>query len=371
MGKTIKINEQQLATLVNYIKENEKPLVIKEEVLEEGKLANWLATGLLTLASMAGMSQEKLDINNQQELNNAIEAAEDFKEKLSDENSDEYKLFTQATKDMNAQNIEKIKNVDPKDGKVIKTFKTQYTGTAASKVKQGGMITDIVITTDTVWGDLPEPLQMDSTIETNLEGNLFKSGAFELNEDVAEELSTQFQLIKDSNSELTHLTIHASTDKEPLTDDLEQILIDGGYSGDNEGLAHARKDGVYNYLTKVLKIDSSLIKLDIKWEQGPDVYSPDMSDVERQAAKDLPGTTAARNVGVSWGTTTTMQGDDTEPTYKLIKKKMIEVTSLENPLKGGKISTRTGGEKTKKMEIPKFKMDGKELKCELFGQKRK
>ena len=37
MGKTIKINEQQLAVLVEYIKNNEKPLVIKEEeLLEEG-----------------------------------------------------------------------------------------------------------------------------------------------------------------------------------------------------------------------------------------------------------------------------------------------------------------------------------------------
>jgi len=368
MAKKVKINKKQLSILVEYIKYGKvKPQLNESELLEEGA-KEWAMAGLMALASMAGMAQDKLKGSDEGDLNHYIEAADEFKSKLADESSAEYNLFTQATKDMNAQNIEAIKNVDPKDEMVIKTFKTKNLGTATSKVNNdGGIITDIVITSDTVWNDIPDPLEIDSIIETNIEGNLFVSGGFDLNEDVANELSFQFKAITTSNSELVKVTINSSTDKEPVTKELAQLLISKKYSGDNEGLAKARKDGIYNHLKK-MGVDTSLIDLNIEWEQGPDVYSPDMGDDARTSARELPGTSSARNVGVTWNVKKMLQGEATASVKKVIEEYLIEVTTLKEPLKGGKVTTTTGGQKTKKLKTPKVKLKGKTIKCELFGQ---
>jgi len=362
MAKKLKINEQQLSVIVEYIKTGDVKPIIKEELLEEGKLANWMMAGLATLASMGGSVQAQSEIDNSG-INN-VEALISQAQKVSNElksDGDKAKLFRDAAKELNIQNIEDLKQINPKDDKIIKLFKTKNLKTADSKVKRGGVVTSIEITRDTTFRELPAPLIVDSTMETNLTGNLFVTGAFDLNEDVAEELATSLEAIKMQNGTLKNVKIHSSTDKEPISDELSIRLVSGGYTGDNEGLSKARKDGIYNYLVKKLGIDSSLIKLDIQWEQGPDVYSSSMSSADRASARDLEGTSEAREVGVTWGATFIVQGDDNDKVYDVTVSVLIGISSVETPLKGGYKPTKSG---KGKMTIMKIVPGMKKLKCD-------
>lgn len=362
MSKRIYINEQQLSLIVNYIKEGDvKPNLNESELLEEG-LKGWAMAGLMALASMTGQAQGKVHAENEQDIQHYIEAAQEVQQEIKSDPA-KARLFRDAAKENNIENLNALLQIDPKDKVVITNFTTNNLKTADTGIKGGGVVTNIEITTDTVWSDLPAPLELDSTIETQLEGNLFISGGFDLNPDIAEELAFQFQRISKSNSTLKGVTIHSSTDKEPLKQSTEQRLIDAGYSGDNEGLANARKDGIYNYLANTLNIDKNLIKSNVNWNQGPDAYSPDMSDEERVSAKNSPETSSARNVGVTWDVVKELQGESTEPIYKLVHRYNIEIANIEKPLKPTKIPKGGGGRVTIKLKPPKCKLKGGMIPC--------
>ncbi len=362
MANKLKINEQQLSVIVEYIKTGKvKPNLNESELLEEG-VKGWVMTGLIALASMTGQGQNKVNAEDEQDIQHYIDAAQKVQQEI-EKDPEKAILFKDAAKQMNINNLNALLQVDPKDEVVIKNFTTNNLKTVDTRVKHGEVITDIQIKTDTVWSDLPESLELLSDIESNIDGNLFISGTFDLNPDIAEELSFQFQRINDDNSTLKNVTIHSSTDKEPLKQSTINRLVNSGYSGDNEGLSKARKNTIYNYLVKTLKINENLITLDVVWEKGPDVYSSDMSDAERQAAKDLPGTTKARNVSVDWSVTKELQGESNEPIYKLVHKYQVQLTGIKTPIKGGKIPNKGHGRKTIKLKPPKCKLKGGMIPC--------
>lgn len=271
MGKKVLINERQLALLVNHIKENEKPIVIKEEQIIEEGFKDWVISGLMVLASIGGIkAQDNINITPKH-----IEDAQEVQNKLNsgdldgDGTKDLKQYFRQADIELNQANLSKLMKVDVKSE--LKSYKTKSLSSAKSKMKQGYTLSDIKITKDTVWSDIPQPAYIDTNIISKFNGNFFETGTFRLNEDVKNEIDFLISAIESMNGTIKSINIESSTDTEPI-------------KMGNEKLAKLRADGITKYLNN-MGIDTSLIKIVTKPEQGPDIFSKTMSNSERESAR--------------------------------------------------------------------------------------
>lgn len=292
MAKKLKINEQQLSVLVQYIKEGTINQPINEsELLEEG-VKEWTLIGLMTLASMAGKAQT-VPVETESDINHAIEASIEVQEKLADENSLEYQIFKQETKDLNAQNAEKLRqellSIKPKDKMVMNTFITKNLNTAASRVKwQGYTIDGVKIKSDTLWKKLPQPASLDSVVELNLDGNSFNTGDSSLNSDIASEIDYIVSKIRDMGGTIDSVTIISSTDAESIR-------------MGNEALAKERSNGVKNYILS-LGVDAPIDASEIHPESGSDVVSAEefkIANINFKKAKDALKKAKANNLNTS------------------------------------------------------------------------
>lgn len=253
MAKRIKITEQQLSVVVNYLKENDD-----KELLEEG-IKEWMLVGLMTLGSMAGIKAQSGSVSTDH-----IKAAQMMQSKLDSGDKEVVKYFDKADIDLNRENLQKLLRVD--DAKVD-TFKTKYLGTAKSKIDNGYVLKTIDVTNDTLVKQLPKGTTIDTTISVDLSGNLFSQGTFDLNPETASHLNDILETISMNGGSINSITIESSTDKQRISPELEQELVKKIKMGGNKGLSTLRYFRVKQHLMS-LGVDKSLIKKDIKWEQG-------------------------------------------------------------------------------------------------------
>jgi outer membrane protein OmpA-like peptidoglycan-associated protein len=272
MSKRIKINEQQLALLVNYIQESAnpiaKPVVAKIElnennIIEEG-FKDWAIAGLMTLAALGGVkAQTDKGINPE-----TIKAAELVQNKLEQGDATLLKYFDEAGIEKNRENLDKLINADVK-GK----FRTATASPEElpGKLQYGYAVSDFEITRDTLVNSLPQRTIVDTSYSTKFDSDLFMTAKYDLDESVRAELNKIVKLVKSKNGKIYNIRIESSTDTEPI-------------KMGNEKLAQLRAESISNYLTS-LGVDASEIEVITKPEQGPDVYSKTMSDEERAEAR--------------------------------------------------------------------------------------
>ena len=254
MVKKIKITEHQLSLIVNHINENKD-----SELLEEG-IKEWMLVGLMTLGSIAGVKAQKGDVSSDH-----IKAAELVQDRLQSGDKELVKYFDKADIDLNQDNLQKLLGVN--DAK-IDTFKTKYIGTAKQKMdKQGYAIKSVNIKRDTLISELPSETKLDTTLNVDLSGNLFDVGKFELNDETVSDLNEILSIIESNGGTINSIVIESSTDKQRISPQLEPKLVNAIGKGGNEGLSTLRNNKVKDYLIS-LGIDSSVVKQDIKWEQG-------------------------------------------------------------------------------------------------------
>jgi len=253
MAKKIKITEHQLSLIVNHINENKD-----SEVLEEG-VKEWMLIGLMTLGSISGIKAQKGSVSSDH-----IKAAELVQDRLQSGDKELVKYFDKADIELNKDNLKELLDVDSDD---IKTFKTRYISTAKGKIKQGYAIESVNITRDTLISELPSGTKLDTTLNVDLSGNLFDEGKFELNNQTVSELSDILKVIELNGGTINSIVIESSTDKQRISPELEPKLVDAIGKGGNEGLSTLRNNKVKDYIIS-LGVDSSVVKQDIKWEQG-------------------------------------------------------------------------------------------------------
>jgi len=253
MAKKIKITEHQLSLIVNHINENKD-----SEILEEG-IKEWMLVGLMTLGSISGIKAQKEDISSDH-----IKAAELVQDRLQSGDKELVKYFDKADIDLNQANLQKLLGVS--DAK-IDTFRTSYYKTAKQKIGKGYVLKSFNLTKDTLISELPAETTLDTTLNVDLSGNLFDEGRFELNNQTVSELSDIIKVIELNGGTINSIVIESSTDKQRISPELEPKLVDAIGKGGNEGLSTLRNGKVKDYITS-LGVDSSVVKQDIKWEQG-------------------------------------------------------------------------------------------------------
>jgi outer membrane protein OmpA-like peptidoglycan-associated protein len=114
---------------------------------------------------------------------------------------------------------------------------------------------------DTLWKEVT--IQKPDTIvhkdEIRFDDNqYFASGKYNLNEDMADSISSVIDNIISQGGIISGIQVESSTDKQGLSIRLQSELKGIGYSGDNTGLSKARCEKITDYLVG-LGIDSSLV----------------------------------------------------------------------------------------------------------------
>lgn len=146
-------------------------------------------------------------------------------------------------------------------------------------VKQGWTLDSTSV--DTLWREIlvqkPDTLVTKHDFKFDVEGDMFLTGKFTLNQNVVDGINAAVDKIQSEGGIVTDFQIESSTDKEPIKMEYE------GMTG-NEALAHRRADAVEDELVRI-GVDDSIISIVTKFDQGPDVYKKDMTKDERATAR--------------------------------------------------------------------------------------
>jgi len=118
----------------------------------------------------------------------------------------------------------------------------------------------------------PDTLVHVTDLSFDIDGDQFLTGKFELSPDVKAEILAEIDSISEKGGTITNYAIESSTDKEPI-------------KMGNDVLAQKRAEAVSDELVK-LGISDSIITVKTLPEQGPDLYSKDMTAKERMDARD-------------------------------------------------------------------------------------
>ena len=114
---------------------------------------------------------------------------------------------------------------------------------------------------DTLWTEVtiqkPDTTVHIDEIKFN-DNQYFASGKYNLNEDMADSISSTIDDILAQGGIISGIQVQSSTDKQGLSLRLQNELKGIGYSGDNTGLSKARCGQITDYLVG-LGVDSSLV----------------------------------------------------------------------------------------------------------------
>ena len=153
------------------------------------------------------------------------------------------------------------KSIDWPWSKKTKTIHTKVTNQeGVDKLVNRGWTLDST-QVDTLWKEVT--IQKPDTIvhkdEIRFDDNqYFASGKYNLNEDMADSISSVIDNIISQGGIISGIQVESSTDKQGLSIRLQNELKGIGYSGDNTGLSKARCGQITDYLVG-LGIDSSLV----------------------------------------------------------------------------------------------------------------
>jgi len=331
--KRIILTESQFKMVISHRGDE----ILKEEILEEG-FKEWALAGLITLASIGGLKGQNVPMDS-----SYIKAAELVQDKLESGDEDLYHLFSDAQIELNKENLEKLKSISEKDFEKAKLeiYNTKSKHSLKSKQKQGFTVSDIKVTKDTI-------LPKDSivVIEDSLEldaDNIFETGGYELSEESKNNIINIFDVLS-NNGEITSVTIESSTDKEPIR-------------MGNEKLAELRAESVKKIVDG---FGVSNIKIETTPNQGPNIFSQNMSEEERIEARKQ--TEQYRYVKISVVQEVTVETKTVA--VKVMNNYEIEMVKLKQTFKPTKYKKRFFTKKTyKKPKCKKVKVKGKTIPC--------
>lgn len=124
---------------------------------------------------------------------------------------------------------------------------------------------------DTILKQKADTLITIDTMAFGIDSDLFLTGKFDINPNVKNAILAEIGAISEKGGIITNYVIESSTDKEPI-----QMT--------NQVLAQNRADAVKDLLVGI-GVDDSLVHVTTKPEQGPDVYSKNMTETQRNNAR--------------------------------------------------------------------------------------
>lgn len=192
------------------------------------------------------------------------------------------------------------------------------------------------------------------TTRFETDGNQFITAEYQISDEAKSDLQDTLTSILNSGGMITDVQIESSTDKEPI-------------KMTNEVLAQRRADAVKSVLIDY-GIDQSIISIQTKPEQGPDVYSTTMTTQERTDARVQTAEFRYVDVSIIYVTKDTVNTPEITDTLVKYKKTyyLSKPTDDTPPLK---FPTRSFKKKTTTFKANKAQRADGTTKCETFGNK--
>lgn len=322
---------------------------LNETLLNEGWKDVLLGIALLTGVGLnQGQAQTAKQALSKDDVKNKIEMTLQDTSTLNKIT----KNLSSDVKDKIFKNADKaLENLEGKHGRVTSTVKAKDEKQLASRLKQGYALTGVDTKSDTIQGKDTIITYVESLDFTIGSDGLFVTGGYQLSPEGIKVIQNIKDSIEQVGGQIESVSIEASTDREPI-------------KMGNQKLAELRAESVSKYFTDVDSID-----VDIKPDQGPNVYSKTMSKSERDSARKE--TAQYRYVKITVNATY----QDTITDVKLPEEKVIESNTYTlvktiNKKSGGRI-------KIKRKGPPRIKHRGKckvgrkgVADCPVFGQKK-
>jgi flagellar motor protein MotB len=353
--QNVKEGTDQRIKIKSIIKEyTESKVILTEQELNESLLNEGWKDVLLGIALLTGVGL------NQSQAQTAKQALskDGVKNKIESTLQDTSTLnkitknLSSDVKDKIFKNADKaLENLEGKHGRVTSTVKAKDEKQLASRLKQGYALTGVDTKSDTIQGKDTIITYVESLDFTIGSDGLFVTGGYQLSPEGIKVIQNIKDSIEQVGGQIESVSIEASTDREPI-------------KMGNQKLAELRAESVSKYFTDVDSID-----VDIKPDQGPNVYSKTMSKSERDSVRKE--TAQYRYVKITVNATY----QDTITDVKLPEEKVIESNTYTlvktiNKKSGGRI-------KIKRKGPPRIKHRGKckigrkgVADCPVFGQKK-
>lgn len=245
-------------------------VVLTEQELNETLLNEGWKDILLGIALLTGVG---LNQSQAQTAKDAL-SKDDVKNKIEQTLQDTSTL-NKITKNLSPEVKSKIfknadkalENLESKKGRVSSTVKAKGEKELSSRLKQGYALTGVESKSDTVISPGTTIIYTQALDFTIGADGLFKTGGYELSSEGINVIKSLKDSISQVGGKIESVIIESSTDKEPI-------------KMGNDKLAELRAESVSKYFSDV---DS--IKTDIKPNQGPDLYSKQLSKSERESAR--------------------------------------------------------------------------------------
>jgi outer membrane protein OmpA-like peptidoglycan-associated protein len=192
------------------------------------------------------------------------------------------------------------------------------------------------------------------TTKFETDGNKFITAQFEISQEAKSDLQDTLMSIINAGGMITDVQIESSTDKEPI-------------KMTNEILAQKRADAVKLVMLD-FGIDESIISIETKPEQGPDIYSTTMSEQERDQARSKTAEFRYVNVSIIYLENETINKPAIIDTLVKYKKEYY----LSKPVDDKpalKFATRSFQKKQTSFKVKDGQRKGGTTKCEYFGNK--
>ena len=328
-------------------------VILTEQALNDTLLNEGWKDVLLGIALLTGVG---LNSAQSQTAKNAI-SNDSIKNKIESTLQDTATL-NKITKNLSPEIKEKItknankalENLEGKHGRVTSTVKAKDEKQLTSRLKQGYALTDIDTKSDTVHGKdtvITYTESLDFSIESD---GMFVTGGY----DLSTEGIKSIQVIKDSieqvGGQIESVMIESSTDKEPI-------------KMGNQKLAELRAESISKYFNDV---DS--INVDVKPDQGPNIYTKTMSKSERDSARKE--TAEYRYVKITINATyQDTISNPVEPEMKVIENNTYTLVKTINKKTGGNVEIKRKGPPRIKHRR-KCKTNKSGAKCPVFGRKK-
>ena len=335
------------------LKEYTEPKVIlTEQALNDTLLNEGWKDVLLGIALLTGVGL------NQSQAQTAKKALsnDDVKSKIESTLQDTVTL-NKITKNLSPEIKEKItKNADKalddlegKHGRVISTVKAKDDKQLASRIKQGYALTDIDTKSDTVHGKdtvITYTESLDFSIKSD---GMFVTGGYDLSPEGIKSIQAIKDSIEQVGGQIESVDIESSTDKEPI-------------KMSNQKLAELRVESISKYFNDV---DS--INVDVKPDQGPNIYTKTMSKSERDSARKETAEYRYVKITVKAIFQDTLTHTDVLPEEVINKNTYTLVKTIDKKSSGG-THIKTKRTKSFRPKIKKSKCIAD--KCPVFGRKK-
>jgi len=336
MIKLIYKNMKRLKNYNEFISNKEDDVEIIEEGWKDVVLGTAMLLGIGLSGTNAQTAKTALDnANTIKKIDNVLNNQEE-KERLAKSLETAGLLNDAMTKiEKNAETVKtNLENVAKKKGVKINTYTTDSEEKISSKLKKGYAVSDIKITSDTVWSS-KDTIKLETLLILNFNNSVFKPGSFELDESTSDELKKSIEIIKTlKDTKISSIQIESSTDTEPI-------------KMGNDKLATLRA----NSIKSVIDDMGINTKIDIKTlpDQGPDIFSKTMTNTEREQARIE--TAQYRYVKVVIDISVYVEPIDKDYAYNIINNINVELTKVVSDKNKSKKSLITKKFKCKKIKV--------------------